>query len=382
MKKILVVFGTRPEAIKMAPVIKELKKYTSEFEPIVCVTAQHRQMLDQVLSLFEITPDIDLNLMEENQSLDSLTAKAIQMLTKTIKEVRPDLVLVQGDTTTGMASALASFYQRVPVGHIEAGLRTNDRYNPFPEEINRRVISVLSTYNFAPTKKAVESLLNEGICKESIFLTGNTIVDALQTIIKKKKRIHFDFPLNRYKLILVTAHRRENFGRPLENICAALKEITRRNPDVEIVYPVHLNPNVKEVVYRMLCQEERIHLVPPVEYCELVYLLDRSYLVLTDSGGIQEEAPALGKPVLVLRKETERPEGVEASVAKVIGTDTERIINETELLLRNKEAYIKMARATNPYGDGYAAERIIEILHRHIFEPENLVLNGVTTALK
>lgn len=363
MKRIMVVFGTRPEAIKMAPVIKEFKRYAEEFEPIVCVTAQHRQMLDQVLSLFEIKPDVDLNLMKENQTLEFLTANTIQQITRVIIDLKPDLVLVQGDTTTAMVTALAAFYQKIPVGHIEAGLRTQDRYNPFPEEINRHLISILATYHFAPTQRAQEALLREGIPEETIFLTGNTVVDALRMIIKKNYQGNFNFSsLNGHKLILVTAHRRESFGKPFENICLALKEISRRNSDVEMVYPVHLNPNVKNVVYKILSQKERIHLIPPLEYCELVHLLNNSYLILTDSGGIQEEAPALGKPVLVLRKETERPEGVEAGVAKLVGTNVKRIIRETELLLRNEEEYLKMAKAISPYGDGRAAERIVKIL--------------------
>lgn len=361
--RVMIIFGTRPEAIKMAPVVKEFKRYPQEFESIVCVTAQHRQMLDQVVSLFEIKPDIDLNLMQENQSLDSLTANTMRLLTKTIIGINPALILVQGDTTTAMIAALAGFYQKVPIGHIEAGLRTQDRYNPFPEEINRHLISVLATYHFAPTQKAKDALLREGIIEENIFLTGNTVVDALQMIIKQNYKSNFDFlSLNGHKLIFVTAHRRENFGKPLENICLALKEISRRNSDVEIVYPVHLNPNVKDVVYKILSQEKRIHLIPPVEYSELVHLLNNSYLVLTDSGGIQEEAPTFGKPVFVLRTETERPEGVEAGVARLVGTDKEKIVKFTELLLNDNAEYNKMSKAVSPYGDGNAAKKIVKIL--------------------
>lgn len=361
--KIAVIFGTRPEAIKMAPVIKEIQNYPTELEPVICVTAQHRKMLDQVLSLFEIKPDIDLNLMEENQSLDSLTANAIKKLTSVMIERRPHFVLVQGDTTTAMVAALAAFYQKIPVGHVEAGLRTQDRYNPFPEEVNRRLISVLSTYHFAPTRKAVDTLLKEGYAKEYVFFTGNTVVDALQAISKKDYSGDFNsYFLNGHKIILVTAHRRENFGKPLEDICVALKEIAERNRNTEIVYPVHLNPNVQGVAYKILDKQERIHLLPPVEYCDLVQLLNRSYLVLTDSGGIQEEAPAFGKPVLVLRKETERPEGIEAEVAKLVGTDKAAIIREAELLLHDEREYRKMSKAISPYGDGHAAERIVEII--------------------
>lgn len=365
MIKVLTIFGTRPEAIKMAPVIKSLQKDSLNFKTMVCVSSQHRHMLDQVLSLFKIEPDIDLDLMEENQNLDSLTANAIVKLTNTIKGIQPDLILVQGDTTTAMVAALAAFYQKIPVGHIEAGLRTKNRYNPFPEEINRHLISVLATYHFTPTRGATKALLKEGIPKEKIFLTGNTVVDALQMIAKKDYRLNFDpVSLNGHKLILVTAHRRENFGQPLENICVALKELVKRNHDIEIVYPVHLNPNVKGPVSKTLCSEDRIYLIPPVEYCELVQLLGKSYLVLTDSGGIQEEAPALGKPVLVMREETERPEGIEAKVAKLVGTNPDKIIKETELLLRNQTEYFSMARAVSPYGDGKAAERIKEIIKK------------------
>lgn len=358
----MVVFGTRPEAIKMAPVVKELEKYPAKIEPIVCITAQHRQMLDQVLSLFEIKPQIDLDLMEKNQMLTSLTSKALTGLTKVIDSISPDIVLVQGDTTTAMVASLASFYQKVPVGHIEAGLRTHNRYSPFPEEVNRRLISVLATYNFAPTQTAVDALLAEGVSKENIFLTGNTVVDALLMTIKKGHTPDFGFPLNSDKLILVTAHRRENLGHPLENICVAIKEIVSRNPEVEIVYPVHLNPNVRKTVHRIITNQERIHLIAPLEYEQFVHLMNRSYIVLTDSGGIQEEAPVLGKPVLVLRHETERPEAVEAGTVKVIGTDIETIVKETELLLHDQQEYSKMSKAISPYGDGHSAERIVDII--------------------
>lgn len=360
--KLLSIFGTRPEAIKMAPLVKELEKHPDKVESIVCVTAQHRQMLDQILSLFEIEPDIDLDLMEENQSLSSLTANAITRLTKVIAQVKPDLVLVQGDTTTAMAASLASFYLKVSIGHIEAGLRTRNRYHPFPEEINRRIISVLATYNFVPTQTAVRALLAEGFPEESIYLTGNTVVDALLMTVKKNYQLDLGILLNSDRLILVTAHRRESFGSPLENICIALRELAKRNPEVEIVYPVHLNPNVQEPVFRYLSGQERVHLIAPLEYEKFVHLMNRSYLVLTDSGGIQEEAPVLGKPVLVMRQETERPEAVVAGTVKVVGTDIETIIAETEHLLRNRNEYEKMSRAISPYGDGHAAKRIVEII--------------------
>ena len=358
----MVVFGTRPEAIKIAPVVKELEKHPDKIESIVCVTGQHREMLDQVLSLFKIKPEIDLNLMEPNQTLDSLTAKAITSLTDVITNVEPDVVLVQGDTTTAMVASLTSFYQKVPVGHVEAGLRTYDRYSPFPEEINRRLISVLATYNFAPTQTAVNALIAEGFPEDSIFLTGNTVVDALLMTVKKDYELDLGFPLLYDKLILVTAHRRENFGQPFQNICTALKEIARRNPEVGIVYPVHLNPNVRSTVYKILSNQERIHLIEPLEYEKFAHLMNCSYLILTDSGGIQEEAPVLGKPVLVLRNETERPEAVEAGAVKVVGIDTKTIINETEQLLHDKDEYRKMSKAISPYGDGHAAERIVGII--------------------
>jgi UDP-N-acetylglucosamine 2-epimerase (non-hydrolysing) len=360
--RILSIFGTRPEAIKMAPIVKELEKHKDRIESVVCVTGQHREMLDQVLSLFEIEPQIDLDLMEPNQSLASLTAKAVKNLTDVIVKVKPDVVLLQGDTTTAMLAALTGFYQKVSVGHVEAGLRTYDRYNPFPEEINRRLISALATYNFAPTQTAVNALLSEGFPEESIFLTGNTGIDALFMTVKKDCELDMDFLDLSKKLILVTAHRRESFGKPFQDICNGLKEITVRNPEVEIVYPVHLNPNVREVVYRTLSNQERFHLIEPLEYKKFVHLMNRSHIVLTDSGGIQEEAPTLGKPVLVLRNKTERPEAVESGTVKLIGTDTQTIISETERLLHDKDEYNRMSKAVSPYGDGHAAERIVEIL--------------------
>jgi len=363
MIKALPIFGTRPEAIKMAPVVKELKKHSpKEIETFVCVTGQHRQILDSVLSWFDIKPDFDLDLMEKNQSLCSLTSKAISSLAHVINQIKPDICIVQGDTTTAMVAALASFYEKVPVAHVEAGLRTGDRYSPFPEEINRRLASVLATYNFAPTQTAVENLLSEGVPEESIFLTGNTVIDALLMTIKRKWIMDLGFPLNGEKLVLVTAHRRENFGDPLKNICKALVQIASRNPEVKIVYPVHPNPNVRSVAYSILSNQERIHTVEPLEYQALIHLMNRSHLVLTDSGGLQEEAPALGKPVLIMRNETERQEGVEAGVAKVIGTESENIVRETELLLNDREEYSRMSRAVNPYGDGRASERIVRII--------------------
>jgi UDP-N-acetylglucosamine 2-epimerase (non-hydrolysing) len=363
MKHIMVVFGTRPEAIKMAPVIKELRRDRS-LRATVCVTSQHRHMLDQVLSLFAITPDIDLDLMQPDQTLESLTARAFSAVTPVLREHRPDCVLVQGDTTTAMTVALAAFYQKIPVGHVEAGLRTHDIYNPFPEEINRRVISAVATYHFAPTTTAYRHLVRENK-RSGVYLTGNTVVDALRMIVKSKKKIVSSWmPHADRKLILVTAHRRENFGKPLENICSALKNLVLTYPDIEIVYPVHLNPNINGPVHRMLEAVPRISLIPPVEYHELVSLMRSAYLILTDSGGIQEEAPAFGKPVLVLRSETERPEGIRAGVAKLVGTDEQRIFKETGILLTRPRRYKAMSKAVNPYGDGRASKRIVTIIKK------------------
>jgi len=366
MKKIMVVFGTRPEAIKMAPVVKELRARKKAFRTLVCVTSQHRQMLDQVLSLFTITPDIDLNLMRPGQTLESLTSRALTAVTPVLKKHAPDCVLVQGDTTTAMTVALAAFYEKIPVGHVEAGLRTHDIYNPFPEEINRRMISAIATYHFAPTRTAYRHLRDEGK-RSGVYLTGNTVIDALRLMVRQKLPVSFSRKSGTdRKLILVTAHRRENFGKPLENICAALRSLVREHEDIEIVYPVHLNPNVNVPVRRMLGSIDRVRLIPPVEYHELVGLMRRSYLILTDSGGIQEEAPAFGKPVLVMREETERPEGIEAGVARLVGTDTRRIIREAGILLRQPARYRAMSKAVNPYGDGKAAKRIVSILKKEL----------------
>lgn len=362
MIRVLVIFGTRPEAIKMAPVVLELQKHPDRIKPLVCVTGQHRQMLDQILKTFAITPHIDLDLMQENQNLSALSARAIEALDGVLLKVKPDIVLVQGDTTTAMAGALVAHYHKVPVGHIEAGLRTDKRYNPFPEEMNRRLISVLSNFHYAPTQRAVDILIKEGHPADTVFLTGNTVVDALLTVVNKgvTSNIRHFHPERRG--ILVTAHRRENFDLPLRNICLALREIVTSWPDVEIVYPVHLNPNIKGPVYELLTGHDRIHLIPPVDYEELVSLLYCVYLVLTDSGGIQEEAPALGKPVLVMRETTERPEGVEAGVARLVGTEPGNIVSQVRCLLDNPEEYRRMAHAVNPYGDGDAARLIVEAI--------------------
>lgn len=364
MKKIMITFGTRPEAIKMAPVVRECRRFPLLFKTIVCVTSQHRHMLDQVLSLFAITPDIDLDLMRHNQTLDALTARAMTAVSNVLEKAQPDCVLVQGDTTTAMTAALAAFYRKIPIGHVEAGLRTHDMYNPFPEEINRRIIGELASYHFAPTKTAYESLRNEGK-KNGLHLTGNTVIDALRMITRLKLRPPAAFvPAPAARFILITAHRRENFGEPLENICGALKIIAGAHPDIDIVYPVHLNPNVQKPVRRILSGIPHIHLIAPVEYHELIYLMKNAFLILTDSGGIQEEAPAFGKPVLVLRAETERPEGIEAGVAKLVGSDAKRIVSETHKLLTDPARYRAMSKAVNPYGDGKASRRIVNILKK------------------
>jgi len=374
MKKILTILGTRPEAIKLAPVIRELRKH-SNIESKICVTAQHREMLDQVLDLFHLEPDIDLDLMEPNQSLPELTARVLIRISEVLEEEKPDLVLIQGDTTTVMATAMAAFYQGIKIGHVEAGLRSGNPFSPFPEEMNRRVASIVSNLHFAPTQWAYQNLIREGVPKEQVFLTGNPVIDALYMILdipvpEKARKIlelsGINGEENGPKMILVTAHRRENFGEPFENICLALKALAERNHNIVIVYPVHLNPNVQEPVYRILGNQERIFLTEPVQYDVLVHLMKVSYLVLTDSGGIQEEAPSLGKPVLVMRKETERPEGINAGTARLVGTDRDGIIEETERLLYDKNEYVNMAKAINPYGDGKAAKRIVDIILKKI----------------
>ena len=363
MLTVLTIFGTRPEAIKLSPVVSELARFPSEVCSVVCITAQHRDMLDQVLRIFEIQPDLDLNLMTENQTLPDLTSAALLGVASVLEQVQPDVVLVQGDTTSAMAAGLAAFYRKIPVGHVEAGLRTGDRYQPFPEEINRKLLSAIATYHFAPTDVARESLLREGIPSDSVLTTGNTVVDALQTIARKGEGHNGLSALGvERRLILMTAHRRENFGAPLENICRAVLRLVEQNPDVEIAYPVHRNPNVRETVERMLSGQERVHLLPPLEYDQFIHLLSRCTLVLTDSGGLQEEGPVLGKPVLVMREMTERPEGVAAGSNRLVGTDADPIVSEAERLLHDPIAYQAMARASNPFGDGHAAARIVEFL--------------------
>lgn len=366
--KILSVFGTRPEVIKMTPVLRELSLYENRIRSLICVTAQHRQMLDQFLELFEINADYDLNVMQERQTLSELTSRVLMSIDPLLKELKPDWVLVQGDTTTSMVVGLAAFYHNIKVGHIEAGLRTKNKRHPFPEEINRRITALTSDLHFAPTDSAYNALLSEGINKNNILLTGNTVIDALYWM-RDKVRLSppvISTEINKFisgrRLILVTGHRRESFGIGIEQICIALKEIVKRFSDVCIIYPVHLNPNVYEPVKSILGNVEQIHLTNPLAYQEFVWLMDQSYLILTDSGGVQEEAPSLGKPVLVMRETTERPEGIEAGNAILVGAQKEKIVNETIKLLINKNHYNKMSMANNPYGDGNAASRIVSAL--------------------
>ena len=363
--KVLVVLGTRPEAIKLAPVIQELKRH-EEVETRVCVTGQHRELLTPFLEVCDIEPDYDLKLMEPDQRPTDLAARALQALGPVLQQERPEWVLVQGDTTTAFAAALAAFHEKVRIGHVEAGLRSGDKYNPFPEEINRRLISHLADLHFAPTAQARENLLRKGILASKIHVTGNTVIDALQMILRRLppldlKELGIELRDNQ-RLILVTSHRRESFGPDLEGICRALKRLVEKNSDLVIAYPVHLNPNVHGPVHRILNGIPRVHLLEPLDYLTFVRLMERSYLILTDSGGVQEEAPALNKPVLVLRKRTERPEVLETGAARLVGTATEAIVAATERLLNDQEEYTRMAQAENPYGDGHAAERIVRIL--------------------
>ncbi len=373
MRKILSIFGTRPEAIKMAPVIKELERRPDDFKSIVCVTAQHREMLDQVLSAFKINPDYDLDIMKSGQDLFQISCAVLTGLRNVLQETRPDLVLVHGDTTTTMTSALASFYFRTKVGHVEAGLRTRDKFAPYPEEMNRRVAGAIADLHFAPTAGARQNLIEEAVDPKTIHVTGNTAVDALfaaLAIIEEDPRLQerfaaeFSYLSPEKKMILVTGHRRENFGERFENICRALARVAENRPDVQILYPVHLNPNVHEPAHKILKNAEgaNIFLIDPVEYIAFVYLMNRSYMIVTDSGGIQEEAPSLGKPVLVMRDVTERPEGVRAGVVEIVGTQAAQIYSSIELLLSDASKYKKMTSACNPYGDGKAAERIARII--------------------
>lgn len=366
MIKCLCVVGTRPEAIKMTPVILALKN-----EPLINVrvlaTAQHRQMLDQVLNFFGIEPDIDLNIMRPNQALTTLTARLLLELDDVLQAEQPDVVLVQGDTTTVMTVALACFYQHIPIGHVEAGLRTWDMQNPFPEEANRVIAGKLARWHFAPTQGSRQNLLRDGVADDSIIVTGNTVIDALLMTAARDVEVGIDLDMNK-RLVLITSHRRENFGEPFRNICRALRTLAEYNPDVQFLYPVHPNPNVKDVAYETLGDCVNIHLCEPLDYAPFVAAMKRAYIILTDSGGVQEEAPALGKPVLVLRDETERPEAVEQGVVKLVGSDGEAIIREAQRLLDDPVAYAEMARGVSPYGDGKAAARIVDVLRSHFSE--------------
>ena len=375
-KKILFVFGTRPEAIKMAPLIKEVQK-SREFEARICVTAQHREMLDQVMRIFELKPDHDLNIMTKNQSLFDITSRIISKLQEILAGEKPDMVVVQGDTTTTFAGALASYYTRTKVAHLEAGLRTGNKFAPFPEEINRRLTSLVADIHLAPTPWSRDNLLKENISAEDIFVTGNTVIDALFHVVSllKKSKPKFDSLFDGIdfskKMVLITGHRRENFGEGFKNICESISELAKRFTDVEFVYPVHFNPNVREPVNRILRGIKNVHLIEPLDYEPFVYAMDKSYLILTDSGGVQEEAPSLGKPVLVMRDTTERPEAVEAGTVKLVGTDKRKIVDGVETLLSDQKEYLAMSRAHNPYGDGKASQRIVKIFEEY-FKKESL----------
>ena len=402
MKKIMLVFGTRPEAIKMAPLVKEFQKHRDTFETVVCVTGQHRQMLDQVLDLFEITPDYDLDIMKQGQDLYDVTARVLTGMRDVLADARPDVVLVHGDTTTSTAAALAAFYQQIPVGHVEAGLRTHNIYSPWPEEMNRQITGRIATFNFAPTSLSRQNLLAEGIADESITVTGNTVIDALHWVVDKIRKdeslnleladqlkaagydvsrlaCHSESLCNSAslchserseesprRLVLITGHRRENFGDGFISMCTAIKDLTARYPDVDFVYPMHLNPNVRKPIREVFGEDlsdlDNMFFIEPLEYLSFVYLMEKACIVLTDSGGIQEEAPGLGKPVLVMRDTTERPEALEAGTVKLVGTDYYKILDEVSLLLDDQSTYEKMSKAVNPYGDGMACGRIVERL--------------------
>ena len=382
MKTVMLVFGTRPEAIKMAPLVKEFQKHTDTFNTIVCVTGQHRQMLDQVLQLFEIVPDYDLNIMKQGQDLYDVTARVLTGMRDVLKEAQPDVVLVHGDTTTSTAAALAAFYMQIPVGHVEAGLRTHNIYSPWPEEMNRQITGRIAAYNFAPTPLSKANLLREAVAEESITVTGNTVIDALYWVVNKIKEdkalnselqsllAQAGYDVNRLadgkKLVLITGHRRENFGDGFINMCTAIKDLTTKYPDVDFVYPMHLNPNVRKPIHEVFGEDlnnlGNMFFIEPLEYLSFVYLMEKSNIVLTDSGGIQEEAPGLGKPVLVMRDTTERPEALEAGTVKLVGTNYDKIVAEVSALLDDQAHYDAMSKAVNPYGDGLACGRIVETL--------------------
>ena len=382
MKKIMLVFGTRPEAIKMAPLVKEFQKHPDTFQTIVCVTGQHREMLDQVLNIFDIRPDFDLNIMKQGQDLYDVTARVLTGMRDVLREAQPDVVLVHGDTTTSTAAALATFYQQIPIGHVEAGLRTHNILSPWPEEMNRQITGRIASYHFAPTELSRQNLLQENVDDANITVTGNTVIDALYWVVDRIKNDrsldaeleevlrHAGYDVNRLAdgrpLVLITGHRRENFGDGFINMCTAIKQLTERYPNVDFVYPMHLNPNVRRPIHEVfgddLSNLGNMHFIEPLEYLSFVYLMEKSTIVLTDSGGIQEEAPGLGKPVLVMRDTTERPEALEAGTVKLVGTDREKIINEVSTLLDDAAAYARMSQAVNPYGDGLACSRIVERL--------------------
>ncbi|QUI89399.1 non-hydrolyzing UDP-N-acetylglucosamine 2-epimerase [Porphyromonas gingivalis] len=386
MKKVMLVFGTRPEAIKMAPLVKEFQARASEFDTIVCVTGQHREMLKQVMELFDIKPDYDLEIMKEGQDLYDVTTRVLLGMREVLKKTKPDVVLVHGDTTTSTAAALATFYQQIPVGHVEAGLRTHNIYSPWPEEMNRQLTGRMASYHFAPTELSRKNLLAEGIATDRIFITGNTVIDALQQVVTRvkgnadlrnevsRKLLQFGYDVNRLeagrRLVLITGHRRENFGEGFLNICRAIQTLSKRFPEVDFVYPMHLNPNVRKPIREIFGDNlgglDNLFFIEPLEYLQFVTLMDRSSIVLTDSGGIQEEAPGLGKPVLVMRDTTERPEAVKAGTVKLVGTDYNQIVDNVEKLLTDNAAYAEMSRANNPYGDGKACSYIADALTRCI----------------
>ena len=377
MKKIMLVFGTRPEAIKMCPLVREFKKHPADFETIVCVTGQHREMFHQVLDIFDVKPDYDLAIMKEGQDLYDVTSRVLTGMRDVLDKDKPDVVLVHGDTTTSMAAALAAFYRQIPVGHVEAGLRTNNIYSPWPEEMNRQITGRIATYDFSPTLLSKDNLLREGVDPQKITVTGNTVIDALQQVVLRIKNDPelqeklaadlvehgYDTSRNR-RLVLITGHRRENFGEGFLNICRGIKDLSEKYPEVDFVYPMHLNPNVRRPIKEVFEEErkENLFFIEPLDYLDFVFLMEKSYLVLTDSGGIQEEAPGLGKPVLVMRDTTERPEAVEAGTVKLVGTNRDLIVGEVSALLDNENYYLSMSKAVNPYGDGQACERIVEIL--------------------
>ena len=367
--KVMTVFGTRPEGIKMAPIIKELEK-RDNIESVTCITAQHREMLDQVLNIFDIKPDYDLNIFQPGQSLTKITTRALEGLEEVIIKEKPDVLLVQGDTTTVFSGALAAFYQGVKVGHVEAGLRSGNIHSPYPEEANRMLTGILTDYHFAPTTRNKDNLTKENYPEDKIYITGNTVIDALQYVIKEgytfENNLLNELDYKNKRIILMTSHRRENIGKPMENIFTAVNDIVNKYDDVEVIFPVHLNPKVRDIANSILGKNPRIHLIDPLDYQPFTNLENKVHLVVTDSGGLQEEAPTLGKPVLVVREETERPEGIEAGTAKLVGTDYDNIYKNLDLLLSNKEEYEKMAKAVNPYGDGQAAKRIVDIIVKDI----------------